>query len=378
MQRRSTLRAALTSTLWSAIGLAFAAPASAETRSYVLEWFSQASYSQDGDCPGGVNPPTREQYVKNLADLGVPPAEREKLLASYNNGDEFELREFMRMRGRIDGKPVNSFAHPWTAVDPKLTAVAGKFAYGFNLDGKTTALSFEDPQTKEQGVDNQLFRALGCIEQFRGTFDFRPTFWDFIWNSMKETSPAWLMSVTGDNLDSDGPVTITFDRAMEHLMFSASGEATADVTYRADPDPRSHHSFEGEIKDGVLRITKPGFLRLLQDSLSFPEFVLEQANLRMTIKPDGSLDGFIGGYQPWREVYYGIAQGGLAYEGMIVNDIVGIYYLLRKHADAFPDEKGENRSISTAYHIEAVPAFVVGPDEAQRAASSSRQQGTRE
>jgi hypothetical protein len=339
-----------------------------ESRSYVIDWFSQASYSQDGDCPGGVNLPTREQYAVNFTHLGYAPDEIEELMKQYalGNDGEWNVREMMRFRGRIDGKPVNAFVHPWTAIDPKLTTVDGAYAFGFNLDDHVGTNSFQDPLNKEMGVDNELFRAMGCIEQFRGTYEFRPTFWEFIWNSMKESSPAWLMTIVGEDLTKGGPITIIFDRAMEHLIFSPGGEATADLTYRADPDLRSHHVFEGQIEDGVIFITNPGFLRLLQDSLSFTEFVLEKTQLRLQIMPDGRLDGFIGGYQPWRQFYFGIAQGGLGYEGMIVNDIVGIYYLLRHHADAYPNpETGQNESISATYHIEAVPAFVLADKEGE-------------
>ena len=341
------------------------APAAAETRSYVIEWFSLASYSQDGDCPGGVNPPTREQYFKSLALLGKTPDEAKTLMDEFAQGGikGANVRNMMRMRGRANGEPVNAFVYPWTVADPKLTAVSGKYALGFNLDGKTGP--FQDPVTREAGVDNELFRALGCIEQFRGTYDYRPTFWAFIWGSMKETTPAWLFSVTGDNLDKDGPVTITFDRAIEHLVFGAGGDATADVTYRVDPDPRSHHAFKGEIKNGELSITTPGNLVLLLDTLSFTELQLHQTHLRLKPRANGNLEGVLGGYQPWGDVYFAFAQGGLAYEGMILNDIPGIYYLLRRHADAEPDPKtGQNTAISATYRIEAVPVFAVPADSA--------------
>ena len=37
------------------------------------------------------------------------------------------------------------------------------------------ANGFEDPETHEQGVNNQLFRALGCFIAERGTPTTRPT-----------------------------------------------------------------------------------------------------------------------------------------------------------------------------------------------------------
>jgi hypothetical protein len=336
-----------------------------ETRSYVVEWFSQSSYSQDGDCPGGVNPPTRIQYYESFALLGKDPDEVNELMEIYAEGGEHaraNVTNQMRMRGRIGEEPVNGFVHPWTVADPELTSVVGDYAFGFDLDGKVTENSFIDPQTQESGIDNQLFRAMGCIEQFRGTFDYQPTFWAFIWGSMKETTPAWLISVSGEDLNEDGPVTITFDRAMEHLIFGPTGAVVPDMTYRADQDPRSHHLFDGQIEGGVLSITKSGELRMILDTLSFPEFALSNTHLRMAITAE-SLNGIVGGYQPVWDYYFGIANGGLAYENMIINDAAGIYYLLRQNADGNPDpETGEYASISSAYRIDAVPAFVVPPE----------------
>ena len=348
----------------------FATSAAAESRSYAIEWFSLASYSQDGDCPGGVNPPTREQYFKTLELLGYSPDQAKALMVEFAKGGiaKAKVDEILRMRGRIDAKPVNGFVFPWAVADPEYHSVAGKYAFGFNLNNTVDAISFEDPVTHERGIKNQLFRALGCVIQFRGSYTYRPTFWEFIWGSMKVTTSAWLFTVTGADLSKDGPVTITFDRAIEHLVFGASGEATADATYRIDPDQRSHHSFKGEIRNGELTITEHSNLSLQLDTLSFIDLQLHNFHMRLSPNKRGNLEGFMGGYQPWADIYFSFAQGGLAYEDMIINDTPGDYYLLKKAADAEPDPKtGQNMAISAAYHIEAVPVFAVpATDEARR------------
>ena len=59
-----------------------------ESRSYAIEWFSLGSYSQDGDCVGGVNPPTREQYAKSFELLGYSPADVKKLMDDYAGEDD--------------------------------------------------------------------------------------------------------------------------------------------------------------------------------------------------------------------------------------------------------------------------------------------------
>ena len=85
----------------------------------------------------------------------------------------------------------------------------------------------------------------------------------------------------------------------------------------------------------------------------------------MKIKDDGTVDGIIGGYQPWHPIYFAYAGGGLAVEHDIMGNIPGIYHLLRRYADAMPDpETGENAAISASYYFEAVPAFAVAPGRA--------------
>ena len=56
-------------------------------------------------------------------------------------------------------------ANPQAALDPNLSMVDSKEAFGFDLDGKgpDQATAFTDPLTGEKGVDNQYFRAMGCF-----------------------------------------------------------------------------------------------------------------------------------------------------------------------------------------------------------------------
>ena len=94
-----------------------------------------------------------------------------------------------------------------------------------------------------------------------------------------------------------------------------------------------------------------------------PHVTLSHTHLRLDLKGDGTLDGFIGGYEPWRDVYFGLAWGGQAAEITVSGETPGLFYMLRKYADANPDPKtGENRDISITYRLIAVPAFHVQAD----------------
>jgi hypothetical protein len=374
VSRASALAAAI-----ALAGMSFSAADATETKSYAMSWFSEAAASEDGDCPGGINPPLIDQYARDLRDLGIPGSDIERLIKMKIDGnvpggwEKDELEQLINSRARVNGKPANAYANPYAVVDPKLKVVTGKHAYGFNLDGKgkDDPNAFEDPQTHEKGIDHQLFRALGCIEPFRGTLQHDPAFWIFMWTTEKDTAPAWLISVSGEDLSKDGPVTVTFGRALEPTKFNGNGEARADMTFRWDPDKRLQQNvFKGEIKDGVITVAAANNLHLLQDPLTFPSFDLHQLHVRFKVNPDGSLSGFIGGYQPIEQIYFALGQGNLAAEDNFSPELPGMYHAMRKLADADPDPKtGQNWSISAAYKLNAIPAFVVPAEESPRARS---------
>ena len=74
---------------------------------------------------------------------------------------------FTTMRGRDkDGNRVNIYAHPDAQPDPNIYLVEGPAGYGFNLDGKVTDEDFTNPETGERGIDNQLWRAVGCTHNY--------------------------------------------------------------------------------------------------------------------------------------------------------------------------------------------------------------------
>jgi hypothetical protein len=357
-------------------GLMISQPAAAETRTYVVGWFGMATNSTDNDCgPGGPNPGVQLQYRKDLADLGYTKKQiAEMLKKSEEPGGG--MMEILRDRGRNDGKPTNAYIYPATVKDPQWKAIVGKYAYGFNLDGQgeKTKNGFEDPETHEKGVNNELYRALGCYMSMRGSLQSRPTYWAWAWGQLKDSEPAWVLTITGDDLSKDGPVKVVFDRALEHLKSNADGSARADATYRIDTDPRSHNEFNGEIKNGVITISDHHDFHMMQNPLVAPEFRLKNTHMRLTLTKDG-VQAFVGGYQPWADLYFSFAAGGQGIEQCVTGDTPGLYWLMRKHADADPDPKTHvNSTISATYYIEGVPAFLSSPAGSPNVASANRAQ----
>jgi len=354
-----------------AAGLTPSAALALESRTFVVGWFSHATNSVDGDCgPGGPNPTVQEQYLKDLADLGMSGEEIEALIKERDSNDEGPNRfsEIIRTRGRINGEPANPYMYPATVKDPEWKALVGTKAYGFDLDGKGPDQpgSFTHPDTNAKGIDHMFYRAVGCYRAFRGSLDGRPTYWDWAWGQLKDSQPAWLITITGEDLSKDGDVTVTFDRALEHLASNVDSTPRADVTYRIDPDPRSHNVLKGRIENGVVSASMDGMFRMQQNPLALPELRLQNTKFEFKLRRDGTADGFIGGYQPWSDLYFAFASGGQAIEQCIVGDVPGLYYLLKKNADAHPDPKtGVNSSISATYYFETVPAFTVPADDAR-------------
>lgn len=343
----------------SALGVSTSASA-LETRTYVVHKFVHAANSSEGDCgPEGPNEDADKLYARYLAEMGKSPAEVKRLITGWiSGGPEAQVvQQLMVNRGRINGDPVNAYTHPAAVKDPKLRSVISKHGYGFNLDGEESPDDFIDPETSERGVDHAMFRAVGCNQGFRGVLGSEGTYWAYNLQ-LTGSEPAWLISISGENLSQDGEATITINRSYDHLKLMANGEPLPSTTYRVDPDQRSQNVFRARIRQGVLSFVEPVNFRIQWNPLAMPELELARAQLRMKLKPDGSLEAILGGFQPWTSIYWGVAEGGYAKEEMVVGDVPGLYYTLRKFADADPDpDTGQNRSISAAYHFVGVPAF---------------------
>ena len=346
-----------------ATGLLLAGPAGAaeQSKSFVVSWFTAANYSQDGDCDG-ANSNIDGIYRGAIKMLGVSPAEEERLFAKYEGTTGGpEAGAIIINRARINGKAVNAYANPMAAPDPKQFTVKSKLALGFNLDGKVGPNDFEEALTHEKGIDNQFFRAVGCNTGMRAYYPERPLAGGhFQWDNIRLTQPAWLVTIKGADLSKDGPVTVIFDRALEATQWDALSQTRANMTYRVDADPRSHNEFKAVLKDRVITTPEPGSFHMMSDPYYVQTFRFRDARLRLTLLPNGNLDGLVGGYIPWIDLYQGLAVSGLQLECCMGVDFIGMFHTMRRLADAYPDPKtGENTHISATYRVEAVPAYTV-------------------
>lgn len=349
------------------------APAiAAETRTYVVSWFVLAAYLEDGNCPAGLNPDSEAFFRRDLKAVGEAPEKIDEIMnlragavvgGSSTPAEAGAATDALIFRGRTNGKPTHAYYYPGSVPDAHIHTIESKYAYGFNLDGKgaDSPNAFEDPESHEKGVNNQYFRAVGCHGPERPSpTDTYSTMWAYAWGNLRQSLPAWIISVSGNDLSKDGEVTVSIDKAMEHAIVDVNSKVMPDKTFRIDPDPRWHNTYRAVLKAGEITTQEPGAFKMLYDPYWVPEFDVKHARLRLTLRPDGTLTGVLGGYEKWRSLYFAYASFGINAEDQSGLDVPGTYHALKRLADAEPDPKtGENTRISTAFRIEAVPAFAV-------------------
>jgi hypothetical protein len=336
--------------------------AKAETRGYVVSWFYMAAESQPDDCPQGTNPLSDVMVKQFLVDMGKTPAEIDALFKDYPNN----LYVPLYMRGKQNGQWVNVYTNPTSVPDPNIKTAQGHVAYGFNLDGKDGPNDFVDPQTGEHGVDDMLYRVLGCFITQRASGGKRATWPDIEWDMTRDQMPSWIIEVSGIERDAngkikDGDVKIGFYRGTAPVTRNAAGDPQSDMSYTVDNNPRMQNLVHGTMKNGTLTTDTFEFY-LLQDPFGVTEYHFKQAKVRLTLNDDGTARGVLGGYEPWLPIYESFALGGSTNELNLSVNTPGIYYAMKKLADAYPDASGQNQFISSSYIIEAVPAFITHPN----------------
>lgn len=335
----------------------------AATRSYVVSHFFPANYYGDDTCPQGLNPLADVFFKRDLKLLGVPDAEVKAMFdKDYNVQNSLPVTNWVTVVSTRGNGHDSVYAHPTTVPDSHLKPALGRYGYGFNLDGRgaDSPDGYEDPETHEKGVNNQLFRAMGCIQAYKGNPPPQPPLEpEYRWGYARPLMGAWLVSVSGADLDHDGDVTVTLQSSIDPITTQdANAQILRDMTYRVEPHPVSFNVLRGRLRGGVVT-TEPAPIVMRCDSYIQPRFDFHQARLRLRFRPDGGIEAVLGGYQPWAMIYWSHAKIGYIDERGFGVDSPALFYALRRYADAEPDQKtGRNTAISAAYMLEGVPAFI--------------------
>lgn len=358
---------------------ALAAPtlASAEpwTRTYVVEWHDLAFLyggPPDGngdtpasDCPNGANPANPWKVI--LKTPWRTDAQVDEILSP-----EFNHQEMYRQFALRGPRRENILEQPTAVPDPGMIEVSGKVADGFDLDDNVRTGGFVSPGGVK-GIDNQFYRVAGCIAGMRGPP--RTAMWQKQQNDGMHDGDFTIVLVVSGAQDprNDDDATFGIYLARDPMVKDANGGMARDYSYRIDPNPKFQTVARVRIKDGVIESAAPVeiHMRDFATPASSPkELVLYKGRLRFEMKADGSLSGLVGGYRDWMAFYKGQNGNGQTILGTIHENLwhmsmPAFYYALKRNADGLPDAKtGQNRAISAAYRIDAIPAFVIAPDSA--------------
>lgn len=303
-----------------------------------LFWSVYQTSDAKQECPRGFNDGPREQFEQ---------------LYPYHEGltvEETQLKQEIETW------------HPSTEPDGfEFLEVEGEFSWGLNLDGEVGPNDFVHPDGSP-GIDNEVYRAVGCVIGFRG-----PDGVEFIFQNkaiVDERYNRMMVELTEvDDLENDDSVTVTVYRGMDRLLTDATGSrVVSGGTQRVDRRWGQNliRQTEARIVDSVL-ITEPiGDLIIPWQNLSVPSIQLfRDARFELDLSAERAT-GLLAGYADVDTWYYQLIRNDSTHHlsnGQISG--ISLYKALRRLADAYPDpETGENTAISTALDIKMTQVFI--------------------
>lgn len=261
----------------------------------------------------------------------------------------------------------NIWAFPQSAKDPlPFHEVQSRVAFGRNLDGTTDGAAtantckhekFTDPDGVK-GVDNQLYRAVGCIAVLRNS----GLFVDFMNGELKNrVDGRVLMEISGvDDEMNDPDVTVSFYKGRDELAQDA-GENTVPWQSQTVDERYPHYitRAQGSIANGVVR-TQPVALRIPHNKLNNPgEFRLR--DMRLELKISGTrIEGLVTGYHDLEDWYKNHRKPSMVLEGISGQSGPALYEALHRLADGHKDPQTQQcTSLSSAHQIRGTRAFLV-------------------
>jgi hypothetical protein len=296
------------------------------------------------ECPQGFNDGSREQYKVLFPDDGTKRSVIDTQLAReaevwfpHTTPEQFAFKE-----------------------------AGGKVAPGLNLDGKVGPNDFTSPNG-EAGIDNQLFRAIGCINNYRDNFEL--SIITTKWRVENNFNRFVIVLTDVDSLADDDDVTVTTYRGLDKLMTDATGNNfVPGGTQRIDMKWGKEfiQKFHGKIKNGVLT-TDAHDLAIPEmgafDDIPTLPFRGLVFNLKLT--PDRA-EGLMAGYFDVDGWYTTLNQGWATHHQSYGQESApSLYRALRRLADGYPDaQTGKNTAISGALDVKFSQVFVRFPEEA--------------
>lgn len=319
------------------------------------------------ECPEGLTPDNAEIWFNGLS------LEDKEIMTRGGTADLLELprSQDQFLRGP-NGEDI--CWNPEAVVDPPMRLVHGKYSYGMNLDGNEDGSAgdntckhdnFVSPDGKTQGVDNQLYRLLGCVYGYRSVGSLESAS-----NRQRqfEGKGVILIDVAGvDDPRNDAEVSVSFylSATPPHLDSTVDRESTARIipfgSYQAVSGLYGD-TVSGKIVDGVLTTESRDVALPLYGHNTYTDLVLRDFQMEMEISDDGTrAKGLWAGYHPIDSFWDRMQKSQM---NVLVNGFScpAMYVAMKSVADGYPDpDTGQCTALSSAFSFDAVSAFVI-PD----------------
>ncbi len=361
--------------LWSMLPAAPALAAGGKSLGFVVTTWNRGLYESKfiDECPEGFNPSYDEVWWRGLS--------KEDRAKYTENGLKSRLeRYFNAIRRGPNGADV--CMNPASVKDPPLRQAEGKLSYGMDLDGGTDGGNSVPKSCPHQeftgvdgtpGVDNQMFRLLGCVYGFRSYGQYEANENE---NRKSNGKGVTLIEVTGvDDARNDESVQVSFYRAIDQYVLDGGGKFTPWSSYRIDTangKPRYASTVKGRIKDGVLS-TDPGDVNLpFYGNYTYMNQSIRDFRLRLELGADGtSGKGLAAGYYDVEQLMFYVSGIGPIHSSGMAN-CPAIYAAAHELADGYPDPKtGQCTALSSAFNFAVVSAFIVHPGQGRSGATAS-------
>ena len=306
-----------------------------------LFWSVYQTPDAKEECPNGFNDGPREQF-----EILFPDPDKRTVV-------DTQLKQEIETW------------HPTDDPDPlPFHYVQGALSYGLNLDGEVSPDDFTHPNG-EPGIDNEVYRAVGCIIGFRGPDGVEVIFQDKAIADRRYNRT--MIELTGvDDLANDDDVTVTLYRGLDRLLTDATGlkvmsggSQRVDLRWGAKLIRRT----QGKIVDSVLTTEPIPEVVIPWMNLNVPSIhLIRDMRLRLSLSPTGA-EGLLAGYADVDTWYKQLIRNDSTHHlsnGQISG--ISLYKALRQRADAYPDAStGANTAISTALDVKMAQVYIVHP-----------------
>ena len=332
---------------------------------FVVESWYTAIYDTEymEECPEGIVIGNDEIWFNSLS-----PEEKE----AQTEGGTLQVLDLPRRPNQYlrnsEGQDV--CWHPESVIDPPMRTVHGRYSYGMNLDGNTDGSAtpntcehgnFVTPDGSVKGVDNQLYRLMGCVYGYRSE-----GYLEHHANRERQDESKGIILIDVKNVEdprNDSDVEVSFYLSESALDFDTAGKIVPYGSYKTAGGLYGD-TVSGKITDGVLT-TEPGDVTLpIYGNDGITDMVFKDFRIEMEINEDGTrAEGLWAGYHPvssfWdhiQKVQHNVPVGQYSCPAM--------YVAAHELADGYPDpETGACTALSSAFTFDAVAGFIIESDE---------------